>query len=234
MTAKYGAPLISDVSGWEKNFTSDLTYPTVHVMRRTCINSNKYLARASAWWSHTLLSNICYLDDGSLINFGDNKVQRSGNYLTTSSNGIARATLAYYVGSVPFCCGDDCNEWSLNTPAQLKANYDSIGLPLRDVSVGSKSRFEFCSHVFTNVDGEWKCWLFAYQRTLWEAAHKSVHDPGTDANWIKEIVDMDDFDLRDKIIDFIRIRALLICRDGHEERKQVCEDSKLAPPVSQD
>lgn len=220
-TARYGPPVISDVSGWEKNFTKELTFPTVHVMRRTCRDFNKFANRAARWWSHTLLSNICYLDDGSLIDFGDDKVQRSGNFLTTTSNGLARATLAYFCGSVPFCCGDDCNEWLVSVSAeQLKDNYASIGLPLRDVAISSATRFEFCSHVFTDEDGEWKCWLFSWKRTLWEAAHNSVHDPGSDANWIREFADMDDECLRNKIVDFIRARALLICHGGHEERKE--------------
>jgi len=62
--------------------------------------------------------------------------------------------------------------------------------------------------------------LFSWKRTLWEAAHNSVHDPGSDANWIREFADMDDDHLRNKIVDFIRARALLICHGEHDESKE--------------
>lgn len=218
MCAKYGPPLISDVVGWEKNFTSVLADATATVMINTSTNPlSQNLHRACSWWATTLLTNPGYLDDGAIISFGDAMVQRSGNYLTTTSNGIGRATLAYYVGSVPFCCGDDCNEWSFKTPLQIHQEYERLGLPLRDVKVGTIGRYEFCSHVFTkDVNGKWVSWLFSWQRMIWEAANNKTYDYGSDMNWLKEVENMDDVVTCSLIKKFIAERALLITHGEHD------------------
>lgn len=211
LCSKHGRPpVVSDVSGWEKNFTTTCASCATHVIRGCCTNTSVYLARALEWWSETLFLRPGYLDDGLIIHFRDLKVQRSGNYLTTTSNGIARAVLAYAVGSTPFCCGDDCNEWPTVSFEELQDAYVGFGLPLRGVTEGNLETFEFCSHSFRESGCAWLCWLHSWERMLWEASRNSTYDWGTNLNYKKEIQDMPDLDLRQRIIDFIDDRARIV------------------------
>lgn len=237
LTQEFGrAPVVSDVSGWEKNFTPVLAEATAAVISLTCktggafgggdrSSPNKFLQRALLWWSRTLFSCVGYVDSGDLLYFPDLKVQRSGDLLTTSSNGISRSILALTAGSIPFCMGDDCNEWPLVSIPELRRNYELLQLPLRDVDDrGDGESFDFCSHTFRFGGERWLCWLSSWQRTLFEASQSRIHDPGTDANWRKEVLDMPDLQLRDKILKFIENRATIICSGGHDEGKEKCPD----------
>lgn len=207
---------MSDVSGWEKNFGEDFTFATTKVIEGCAIEKSVYLSRSLDWWAVTLFRNYGCVADGLLFKFTKDMVQRSGNYLTTTSNGIGRAAIAYYAGSVPFCCGDDCVEFSKVSVEQLRLNYVSTGLPLRDVEVCSPGVYTFCSHTFTSVGGQWKCWLHCWQRMLWECSRNASSDAGSDCNWKKEVQDMTDVELRQKILNFIDYRAMLVSASGHD------------------
>jgi len=234
-TAVHGAPVVSDVSGWEKQFTPCLARAAIDVIRGCASDDSSsprtgdmYLSdnidRALSWWSGTLLVNLGYLDSGQLISFTDEKVQRSGNYLTTTSNGIARSVLAILAGSEPFCCGDDCNEWPSVSSERLKANYEEIRLPLRDVETGDGSLFKFCSHGFRFVGGKWICWLDSWQRMVWEASRNHKFDPGTNASWLLEIEQMEDCEDKRRIVEFIWRRAEALFPQGHDEENEECPD----------
>jgi hypothetical protein len=219
--------MISDVEGWEKNFDSSTCSMVRQTIEILCENKSVYLTHALNWWEGTLLTNPGFLDDGTLIEFGDSKVQRSGNFLTTTSNGIARAGLAYLVGSTPFCCGDDCNEWNVLPADELKGQYVSLGVPLRDVEVTPPDRYTFCSHTFLKVEGAWTCWLSSWERMIWEAAHNPILDRGSHLNWVKEVAYMEHLPTRDAILAFLEARLsileqakLPVARKEHDEEEE--------------
>lgn len=221
------SPMISDVEGWEKNFDSSVCKMVRLTIDQLCVNKSVFLDKALDWWEGTLLSNLGFLDDGTLIDFCDNKVQRSGNFLTTTSNGMARAGLAFLAGSQPFCCGDDCNEWNVLSADELKDVYVSMGVPLRDVEVTPPDRYTFCSHTFTKVEGAWTCWLSSWERMIWEAAHNPILDYGSNLNWIKEVAYMDDATTRNAILGFLELRLAILeqaklpmARSEHDEEEE--------------
>lgn len=223
---------MSDVKGWESSFSDDLAYATTRVIAATCSNPGIELDRALLWWKYVLFANLGYLDDGTLIEFKERKVQRSGNFLTTSSNGIGRSVCARYCGSVPFCCGDDCNEWPTVSNDELMRKYKSIGLTLRDVSESDGVSYDFCSHTYRKVQGEWVCWLSAWERMIFTSSIEKKYDYGTNLNWISEIYDMPDLILRKRIMDYIECRTVMLTSPGgYEESKEQqrkenrCEDS---------
>lgn len=214
-------PIASDVSGWEKNFSQDLADLHADHMMETCENADDcgtFLANACEWWSKSLLTTPYVLDSGEIINFDDLRVQRSGDYLTTSSNGVGRGICAEYVGSYGMQMGDDCLEWPVfDTEGQkisteeLIGRYAEIGLPVRDVELQSRDNFVFCSHRFKRQDdGSWHCWLDSWQRMLYEASYSRLYDDSTLANYLSEIEDMPPSLEKSKILFFLHSRERLL------------------------
>lgn len=213
-------PVASDVAGWEKNFSEPVAELTRIPMKRTMKSGNKELfERAFDWWKLSLLTNVAITDGGKLLVFLDKKVQRSGNLLTTTSNGIGRKGVAFCVGSVANTAGDDCHEWTELTKDELIAAYAKIGVPVRDVECMTKERLTFCSHSFQkDGDGQWKCWLSEWERMLFEASRSKVIDFGSDLNWLKEVENHPNQEMANRFIDFVNgRRALLRAVAEHDE-----------------
>lgn len=205
-------PVCSDVSGFEKNFTLDMAKTVRLPMLDTMSSGNHHLfARAFDWWMYSLLGTPGVVDSGKLIVFTDpHRVQRSGNFLTTTANGISRCAIAFCLGNFPSSMGDDCYEWTAMTKQQMIDAYNAVGLPVRDVEVQSFEVLNFCSHAFRLADGVWSSWLTADERMLYECAHSKVVDPGSDANWISEIANNPDKVRVATVIGFINSRNLLL------------------------
>lgn len=208
-------PVGSDVTGWDKNFPGSGTIATYHSMRATVTNYNKNpegFNRAYAWWSKSLCSNLYILDNGKIVVFMDNKVQRSGGYLTTSSNGNFRCMCAYAVGSLPSANGDDCLENTLLSKDELQKAYLAIRMPIRDVTEFGLDEFEFCSHGFRRCDRPeegWYTYLSSYERMFFESSY-STKEVESDINWTDEIIDHPDKVLVAKFLDYLKDRSEIL------------------------
>jgi hypothetical protein len=235
-------PIASDVSGWEKNFSQELADLHADHMIDTCENADScgsLLVNACEWWSKSLLTTPYVLDSGEIINFDDLRVQRSGDYLTTSSNGVGRGICAEYVGSYGMEMGDDCLEWPVFdsegqriSTEELIRRYAEIGLPVRDVEFQSKDDFVFCSHRFKRQDdGSWHCWLDSWQRMLYEASFSKFCDESTIANYLSEVEDMPPSSEKSKILFFLGTREMLLRpvaeHDKNKEKQKQGEHSGL-------
>lgn len=206
-----GLAIASDVAGWEKNFTQCFADGTAQVALKTCNNRTVLADRAIDWWRLSLLTNLYILDNGSLIDFADHRVQRSGNLLTTTANGIGRSMAAYCVGSCPMTMGDDCLEWTTLSKEDLLGEYSKIRLPVRDVAVMSKDSFLFCSHRFNKgQDGIWVSWLETWERMLFESSYSKLNDNSTNLNWEDEISEMPDGVERSSIIEYLSSRREIL------------------------
>jgi len=207
-------PIASDVSGWEKNFSQPLADAHADHMIETCQNRNECaltLAKACNWWSKSLLTTPYVTDEGLLISFNNRRVQRSGDFLTTSSNGLGRGVCAEHVGSVSFQMGDDALEWKDSSADDLISRYSEIGLPVRDVESQSRDDFTFCSHRFKRQgDGSWHCWLESWERMLYESSFSRLADASTVSNYLAEIEDMPSGDDKDRILTFLECRVVLL------------------------
>jgi hypothetical protein len=217
-------PVVSDVSGWEKNFSDDVAecsrLPMLVTMDDDDIEPTFAFNRAFDWWKKSLLTCPCITDSGKFIYFPRGaRVQRSGNFLTTTSNGIGRKCCAICVGSIASTAGDDCFEWNSLDFESLREAYRSIRLPVRDIEQLGTSRLDFCSHSFErDADGNWKSWLFAWQRMLYECSRDTKIDPGSDLNWFKEIQNHPDIEFVSKVRNFLNCRnALLRTVAEHDE-----------------
>lgn len=201
-------PVVSDVSGWEKTFSLDLCNVVCCVMNQLNYQfGHQHINTMLAWYLFTLFRNPGYLDihplfpdEGALISFQHDKVQRSGNFLTTTSNGIGRSYLAFFVGSYPVSMGDDCCEWPNCALDTLKERYKALRLPLRDVEalpvVKGNINYKFCSHSFwkdPDLEGSeraYRCWLFAWERMIFEAHCKPRVNAEDLENYTKELEEM--------------------------------------------
>lgn len=203
-------------------------------MRKTCVNIDRCeysFARAFGWWKLSLLSNICVTDQGKVIATFDQKVQRSGNYLTTSSNSMGRATLAFLVGSFPSTNGDDCFEWNECELQELIERYTALGLPVRDVDQMPEGVVHFCSHeFFRSPGGQWKAYLHTWERMLWESSRKRVHEQETDVNYMTELENHPDPAFVELVRYYLEERAQLLGatagHDKEEERARSCSRPK--------
>jgi len=218
-------PIASDVKGWEKNFSKDLADVHADHMqdtvedRRSCERS---LRRACTWWSCSLVSCPYALDTGELLDFKDVRVQRSGDFLTTSANSSGRSACANYVGSVSRTAGDDCLEWSRLLTADLIETYKEIGVPVRDVEEQRGDSFLFCSHRYQRrSDGSWACWLETWQRMVYESSFSKLNDLGTNTNYRAEIEMMPSCEDKYRILSYFdRRRDLLGAIAGHEQEHE--------------
>lgn len=216
--------VVSDVSGWEKSFSQDCALIFTEVARKLCDAGcdSDLLLSACEWWRHSLLSNIAVFGQGHLIKFRDTCVQRSGNYLTTSSNGIARVGLAVLVGSDACSMGDDCFEWSRLGPEELAQAYQALGLKVRDVAQLSQDELYFCSHHFyRDAAGLAKCYLFSYQRMLFESSFGGNLDECTEANYLKELEDSQDKEpgLYDRVVAYLEERRRVASGLPHDQEE---------------
>lgn len=223
-------PIASDVSGWEKNYNRPMALAHGSIMRATASDGEKCsvtLKRATDWWAHSLITCPYVTDGGGLVVFPDFRVQRSGDFLTTSSNGSGRWMCGYLVGSYSVCMGDDCLEWSRKSKAELIAAYAEIGLPVRDVEQMSRDDFLFCSHRFKRAnDGTWLCWLETWQRMLYSSSFSDLWDISTHSNYLSEVDDMEDLALRARIVEFLQARLSLLGAVAEHDKTEISEQAK--------
>lgn len=219
-------PVASDVRGWEKNFNLEMATCHANLMINCCEDIDRCgvaLRRACDWWRFSLVTTPHVLDTGELLVFDDTRVQRSGDFLTTSSNSDGRGVAAEAVGSVPCTMGDDCLEWTNLSVDELKARYAAINLPVRDVEVHSPEDFLFCSHRFKRqADGGWKCWLETWQRMLYESSYSCLGDSSTQANYMSEISNMPDSNPdKERILRYLSERQMLLgAVTGHDKEEK--------------
>lgn len=215
-------PVASDVKGWEKNFSLQMAETHCDVMKGTATNRGDCqttLDRVCEWWALSLVSTPYVLDDGTLIDYEDLTVQRSGDFLTTSSNSSGRGACAEAVGSVYNTAGDDCLEWTTKTLDELKEAYAELDVPVRDVETHRKDSFLFCSHRFERqADGSWDCWLETWERMLYESSFSKLSDLSTHANYMSEIEQMPDQNQdKARIVGYLKRRQQLLgAVDEHE------------------
>lgn len=147
-----GSWLKSDVSGWERS-----------VSERSLLWANSILACIGDYASIMMpimnnralaLSNAAYLlRNGVVIAKNKSCLQVSGQFHTTTSNGIMRSAFAVSQGGRAFCNGDDCLEINFKSAEQMVLGYQSMKLSTRDVEVCDPNDFEFSSHRFQRRDG---------------------------------------------------------------------------------
>lgn len=221
-------PVASDVKGWEKSVTYQSALASKDIMHDTCTNLNtpgqkRAFELAFAWWSMSLVTNLYVLDSGELIDFRDEKGQRSGDFLTTTCNGNSRALCALAVGSIPKVNGDDCLEWTEKSAEELIEAYHKISLPVREVTQFPKTRFEFCSHVFAKdptAEGGWLCWLKTWERMVYESSFSRDLDE-SETNWKDEMINNPDVEVVERFLSYLRERRkVLTSFPEHDEIKE--------------
>lgn len=225
-------PIASDVRGWEKNVSYQSACGSNDIMHDTCENLDSEAQElgftlAFSWWSMSLVSNLYVLDNGQLIDFRDEKGQRSGDFNTTTCNGNSRAICALAIGSIPRCNGDDCLERTLLSPDELIAAYQKINLPVREVKQFPKDRFEFCSHVFAKdptVEGGWMCWLASWQRMVYESSFSRDLDE-SEINWKDEMINNPDEEVVDTFMSYLRERRQVLTAfpEHDQEQESLCQ-----------
>lgn len=157
---KHGCAIASDVEGWEKKVSREIVEVAADAISATCNNHSAAASLAIEWWKESLLNNPYYIDDGEIVSFDDSTVMRSGNYLTTSANGIMRYALAVAAGAEEaWTMGDDCVEWWARllgeTDEELKARviakYATMNVKIRSVEILGDTRLTFCSHDYVGA-----------------------------------------------------------------------------------
>lgn len=233
-------PVVSDVSGWERQLTQILTTLVARHIYMTADEVTKdtatvTLMRALRWWSGSLMTAPYVLDTGEIIDFKQARVQQSGDFLTTTCNGIARGICAVYVGSKPTNNGDDTVEFPLLKGINLKEAYNSIGLPVRDVETQSGESFTFCSHHFQRqVGGSWICWLSCWERMAYESSYSVNCDKADLANYLSEIRMMpDSCPDKARLIEWFNWRhAVLRAASGHDQEEECEQHQEEGSPES--
>lgn len=227
-------PVASDVKGWEKNFTEELAEDHSALMQVTALDFEECkdtISKVCKWWSTSLVSTPYVLDSGELLDFDNDRVQRSGDFLTTSSNGTGRGIAGEAAGSVVCTMGDDCLEWTELDTKDLIQRYKELGVPVRDVEVQREDSFLFCSHRFQRgLQGDWKCWLETWERMLYEASFSRRDDDSTIANYVSEIEQMPPCEDKVRILEFLKLRQVLLSALPQHEKY---EDSDEDPDTGQ-
>lgn len=225
---RWNLPMVAtDVGGWEACFNILCAKMTVFVARHTSSNINdgnlEIFLRLASWWARSACSILYMTADGYILSFFSQKVQRSGCYMTSPANTIARisaaiACLAYEA----VANGDDAGE--INSIIRdfgadaLVQMYGAHGLLIREIDVMDPNTFLFCSHRFyRRDDGSWGCYLESWKRMLVETIYKKPMPRlkllGTLANYRSDLKDMEDHQLRNRIFQYLVEWAVIICDD---------------------
>lgn len=215
-------PKLSDISGWEKQVTQQAVDAIADCMLRLHRGDNYETARrAIQWWRDTLLACVYVMDNGEVLDFIEWRVQRSGDYFTTTLNGMLRILVAYYCGALAArAMGDDCAEWPDCDDQELFRRYEDVGLPLRGVEERTTDDFTICSHNFELRDGKWVCWLDTWARMAFGSAHNDNYDESTLLNYEDEIRNMPDnvqlgneWHKKEDILEYFRLRHKILSND---------------------
>jgi hypothetical protein len=218
----------SDVSGWETVFNQLCAELTMFVAYQTTnidSSNDEIFRRMASFWAKSTCST-CYVNSsGDVFCFFSDKVQRSGDFLTTTSNTIARLFLAMLVHSLDaYANGDDCLEVPdkrLKSLDALIRRYTAHGAKVRDVLKMSPTRLAFCSHMWDlQSDGGWHCYLESWERMIAESSFvrkvKGSEIYGTLCNYVTEVRDIPDLELRERIYDYLEEWASLVVEGDYD------------------
>jgi hypothetical protein len=177
ITREFGSPPVrSDVSNWDGHFSWVAALFVMEVLKIVFDPPQWWLR---AFWGHlvTVVHCVFTLGDGLLYIKKLLGKMPSGTFLTTLGNSIARVAAAFAAGSKHcIAMGDDCNEWTRLSKAELTQAYLGLGLTLRDVELTSVDRFEYCSHEYTrDCHGRWICSLSSWRKAAYTLATKPAN-----------------------------------------------------------
>jgi len=203
----------SDISGWEKSYSTQLALGNAGVVLLTCKNPSQKLRNAYNVWAYSLGSVPMVLSDGRIFVKKVYGLMGSGDYFTTDGNTNGRLIAADLVGSDAMAMGDDCDEWMDNsiTLEALIAAYKALGLNIRDAVVSDDpDSFTFCSHRFWREKGTWKNSLVTYPRMVYMYSLKKVRDELADYAIENEV--RHDPEVLGRVREFLRLRN--VCLDS--------------------
>jgi len=174
-----GHPVCGDIKQWDGSMSVQLLHASVCHVHNPLMKPNGSVARYHAAMETWVLlrTNPLYVVGDSL--YVKNRVGQmpSGTMGTTPFNCIARRVAAKVVKSEnEINLGDDCIEWNTLSVTELVAAYWQIGYTLRDAQqVVPGNGFEFCSHQYSCVGGEWTCWLLNWPRAAFKLLANKPH-----------------------------------------------------------
>lgn len=162
----------SDVTGWDFTVQDwDLGAEAEMRIQLAQLDGDSIEARIIRNRFYCLANSIMSLSDGRLLTQTAPGIQKSGSYITGSSNSRMRALNAELVGSNhSLCMGDDCLEEYVE---DAKGAYLRLGKVLKvyeDVQPGES--FEFCSHLVSAGDAT----LINWPKMVYRYASKSNPD----------------------------------------------------------
>jgi len=140
----------ADISGWDWN-VKDWQYDFESECRKALMGGPADALRRG----HRLIDNVLYalslstfcFSDGTLCWQLERGLVKSGTKITSSTNSRMRVCLAYLIDA-EWCVamGDDSLE---NFEETSKAKYESLGFLIKTFERTSGSRFQFCSHQYS-------------------------------------------------------------------------------------
>lgn len=130
----------TDCSGFDWSVQDWMLVDDLEVRNRLTIGCPPILKRMRSGWLHCLMNSVLELGDGTLLAQTEPGIQKSGSYLTSSTNSRVRFMCAVYAGAEwAFTMGDDALE-DANSSLEI---YERLGL-----KVEASDRLEFCSQHF--------------------------------------------------------------------------------------
>ncbi|APG75903.1 hypothetical protein 2 [Hubei sobemo-like virus 2] len=140
----------SDASGWDWHY--QLWMYVLDLKRRALLNSadpNSSWMRIATAVIQCASYSVFVTSHGRFFAQTLPGLMKSGKYITSSANSAARNGCAYIVGAdYTIAMGDDCNETSDKTEAELKEAYYALGQDMKMFRKCKNNSFEFCSHDF--------------------------------------------------------------------------------------
>lgn len=136
--------LPTDCSGFDWSVQDWMLTDEMEVRRRLTFESIPLLDQLRRAWCHSISNSVFMLSDGTLLAQTLPGIQKSGSYLTSSSNSRIRVMCAYHAGSSwAIAMGDDALEDPSEYSGTKIQKYKELGFK---VEVGTS--FEFCSMNF--------------------------------------------------------------------------------------
>lgn len=154
ISARVGlGPTASDVSGWERRVSPEMTALIPEILEQTCENPHPTWRRLADIWA-VLSSHPVYVVDTNLLVQETPGMMPSGTYMTSFGNGMMRLLYVFAAGGKEgVVLGDDCIEWH-EDPEKLKALYNEWGLETREVETfpADGVTFTFCSKFYDSTN----------------------------------------------------------------------------------
>lgn len=167
----------SDVSGWDWSVSWQLlemdAYARAMLVELQPQHRKIYLnLLLNRFYCNALC--VYALSNGELLESLEPGIQKSGSYNTSSTNSRMRVILALLVGALwAKAAGDDDVEGAIE---DAKEKYAEFGIDLKEYNVHEDGAFEFCSHVFSRVDGRAKARPLNWARDWFRFLHQ-VEEP---------------------------------------------------------